>query len=284
MSSNTIYAQHSPFTDPALHSDLLADLPVSVPDVCAIVQSLLLHVFEAHLYGVKVPKEQMGNVDIERVSELLTRVVAFDDRPLSVSRSVDKRLPVCCRQFANLTCAILRDKDLPARTRSGFADYLHPNAYVSHSICEYWDEPHGRWIRIDPQLDDVQRSAMKIDFDPLDIPRSRYLTGAEAWHAVRSDDIPENRFQGGMANLRNIVALDLLELNCLETHAVLPSILERPKDLPSIGEMCILDVVTNQILAGQDSFEALRAIYEARTEFQIANQSMQSTPNGAPDG
>ena len=281
MSNHARYAQHSRFTDPGPRSALLDDLPVSVPDVCAIIQSLLLSVFEAHLYGVKVPQKHMANIDIEHVSELLTKIVGIDDRPLSLSRSPENRLPVCCRQFASITCSILRHKGVPSRTRGGFADYLSADAYVGHSICEYWQE--HRWIRIDPQIDEIQKSVMQIDFDPLDIRSPHYLTGAEAWRQFRDGEVPEGRFQGGLANLRNLVALDLLELNCLETHAVLPGILASPKGLPSVEEIGILDLVTDQILAKQNSFEAMRSIYEAREEFQIANNPMQATPNGAPD-
>lgn len=268
------YLQQSPFTDPGSWACLLDDLPDSVADVCAAVQSLLLHVYEAHLYGVQVPQQQMANVDIEHVSELLTKVVALDEQPLSVARPVEKRLAVCCRQFASLTCAILKHKNVPARTRGGFADYLPPDAYVGHSICEYWQPREQRWIRIDSQIDDIQKSAMHIDFDPLDFPATRFLCGAEAWHAFRSGRIPENRFEGGLANLRNAVALDLLELNCLETHRArtLPSIVVPPTEPPSIAQIDILDCVADQILAGQDSFEAVRTIYEARPEFQLANK------------
>lgn len=285
MKNNTTpYAEHSPFSDPGPLSDFLDDVPDSVPAVCASVQSLLLNFLEAYRYGVQVPEKDRTNADIENVAELLAGITALDDRPLSLARSPQERLPVVCRQFAILTCSILRHKGVAARTRAGFADYLPPDAYVAHSICEYWNGVKECWIRIDPQIDDVHRSALEIDFDPLDIPAARYLAGPEAWHAVRSGAVPVERFDGGMACIRNLVALDFLQVNCLETHQSLPSIIANPGEPPSIAESQVLDCVTNQILAGQNSFETLRLIYSARSEFQIANHPMQPTPEGAPDG
>ena len=271
------YAQQSPFSNPGSLAQLLDCLPAHVPDICSVVQSLLLHIHEAHLYGVHVPKDQMLNMDIEHASEILTRVVALDDRPLTFARPAKRRLPVSCRQFVILTCAMLRHKRIPARTRSGFADYLPPDAYVAHSICEHWDQPKGQWTRVDPQIDAVQKAEMRIAFDPLNIPSPRFLTGAEAWHAFRAGEVAEKRFQGGTANLRNLLALDLLELNCLETHGAPPSIIANPKTPPSIESLGVLDSVADRILQAQGSFSAMRALYEEREEFQIANQRLERT-------
>ena len=76
------------------------------------------------------------------------------------------------------------------------------------------------------------------------------------------------------------MALDLLEVNCLETHESLPGIIVDPGKPPTIEECVVLDCVVSQILAGQDSFSAMRSIYEANKDFQIANHRIAPTNAG----
>ena len=42
-----------------------------------------------------------------------------------------------------------------------------------------------RWRIVDAQLDALQREALAIDFDPLDVPRRQFITGGRAWHMCR---------------------------------------------------------------------------------------------------
>ena len=81
------------------------------------------------------------------------------------------------------TAAILREQGIPARTRVGFATYFTPRFNEDHWICEYWDPAAGRWIAVDAQLDAFQRGKLRIRFDPLDLPKGRFIYSGEAWQA-----------------------------------------------------------------------------------------------------
>jgi hypothetical protein len=56
-------------------------------------------------------------------------------------------------------------------------------------MCEYWDASQGRWIRVDPQIDPFQQSAMMMGFSPQDLPEGRFLVAGEAWKKCRSGEM-----------------------------------------------------------------------------------------------
>jgi hypothetical protein len=257
------YIPQSRFSDPGTNAHLLDPIPSCVAEVCSVVQGLLLNIFTAPFYHVGVPQHAHRNADIEVASDILSGIVVIDPRSLLLARAPQSRLPVVCRQFAILTCAILRHKGIPARVRSGFADYLSPGARIGHTLCEYWRPDRSGWVRIDPQIDAVHKERLKIDFSPLDIPAMPYLCGAEAWRAFRTGVLPIEVFQGGTANLRNLLCLDLLELNAMETHGCLPPLIGSPGQAPSESETAMLDDLSRRIVDEQSSFGAMRRLYES---------------------
>ncbi|MFJ5309924.1 transglutaminase-like domain-containing protein [Streptomyces sp. NPDC088350] len=92
-----------------------------------------------------------------------------------------------CRDFALLHCSFLRHLGIPARTRCGFVDYFGSDGFHSdHVVTEYWHEDRG-WLLADSQLTDpVITEQWNIDFDPMDVPRDRFLVAGEAWQAIRT--------------------------------------------------------------------------------------------------
>jgi hypothetical protein len=76
----------------------------------------------------------------------------------------------------------------------GFASYFNPPQYEDHWVGEYWNAGEKRWILVDAQLDELQRKAMKIDFDPLDVPRDRFVIAHDAWTRWRRGEIEDTRF------------------------------------------------------------------------------------------
>ncbi|MEV5986507.1 transglutaminase-like domain-containing protein [Streptomyces sp. NPDC052051] len=73
-----------------------------------------------------------------------------------------------CRDFALLHCSFLRHVGVPARLRSGFADYVGSDGFHGdHVVTEYWDAERG-WLLADPQMaDPMVVDTFGIDFDPM---------------------------------------------------------------------------------------------------------------------
>jgi Transglutaminase-like superfamily len=133
------------------------------------------------------------------VSERLDRVFAKSNEPIGKARTIATLELVTCRDYALMTCAILRQKRVPARVRCGFAKYFTPGRYEDHWICEYWDTNSRRWARADAQLDSEHRSHLGIAFDTSDMPEGEFLSANQAWQLYRDDVFPSAHFGHGDA-------------------------------------------------------------------------------------
>jgi hypothetical protein len=120
------YACPELMTDPGEQARLLDGLPSEIPALCQVVQGLLLHIFWAERYGVKLSDERKQEVQIRSVARKLVRIRELADWPLAVPRPPEKKLAGNCRDFALMLCAILRHQGVPARARCGFGTYFTP--------------------------------------------------------------------------------------------------------------------------------------------------------------
>jgi hypothetical protein len=250
------YTAQSRMTDPGDHRVLLDALPEGVKgDVRAlakVVRGLLIHPVTAHLYGVQVPADRLAEQDTRDVASMLERIMALDSSPLDVPRPTEKRFVGVCRDFATLLCSLLRHESIPARTRTGCADYFEPGFNVDHWVCEYWQpievkdlgtstgigtgagastevgaRTNGRWVLVDAELDEVHIGAYGITFDPHDVPRERFLVAGEAWLRCRAGEadsdafgvtaqMPPNSPIRGWPYLQGQVVRDFASLNKME--------------------------------------------------------------------
>lgn len=215
-----LYITQSMITNPYEFGGLFEKLPGDIPEIVKVIQGLLLHVFWAERYGVKLDEEQHQHVQNRTVRRILTVIQQLDGRQLNYERPYQSRFFGNCRDHSVLMCAILRSKGIPARARCGFARYFIPDWFEDHWICEYWNSAKQRWVVVDPQLDSLQRDVLQIDFNPLDIPRGHFITGSEAWQLCRSGR--ENAEKFGIGELhglwfvRHDLMLDMAALNKME--------------------------------------------------------------------
>lgn len=109
------YARHGPITDPGEHAELLEGLPTEIPALCQIVQGILLHIFWAEQYGVKLSEERQHEVQLRHISRRLAHLQATSRLPLTIARPPAERQVGNCRDFAVTLCAMLRHQGVPAR-------------------------------------------------------------------------------------------------------------------------------------------------------------------------
>ena len=135
-------------------------------------------------------------------------------------------------------------------------------------MVEYWSDDDLRWVLVDPQMDDTQRAALSIAFDPLDVPRSRFLSGGAAWQRCRSGSLDpalfgslENR---GMHAIRCTLIHDLAALNRVE---MLPwdrwGLMLPPDEMLSDDDITLLDTVAHVTVGAlaTPSPEAVTALF-----------------------
>jgi hypothetical protein len=188
----TFYATPGRLTTLAADTEL-APAPAGIAEVARIVQGVLLHDAWAARYGVDLTPAQRAEVELRTADAMVRRIRELDPAPLDEARPPERRLIGNCRSFSVLTCALLRQRGVPARARCGFGTYFEPGRFVAHWLVDHWDERAG-WRRSDIQLDALQCGVLQLDFDPLDVPHGRYLSAGEAWQLCRAGQAKPEQF------------------------------------------------------------------------------------------
>jgi hypothetical protein len=196
------YRQPGPLTDLRPHTARLRDVPLDLVGLCRVVQGLVVHPFLGHLYGLDPETMRHGEVETRPAAGILDRVLALDAAPLSKPRPPEKRFVGNCRHFTVLTCALLRARGVPARARCGFGAWFGGSNFTDHWVCEVWDEARSAWRLVDAQLDAPQREFFEIAFDPLDVPRTQFIVGGDAWQRCRTGGVDPQLF--GVMDLRGL--------------------------------------------------------------------------------
>jgi hypothetical protein len=156
--------------------------------------------------------------------KMFARILEMGSPKLSRERPPAERIAGCCRDFAVLFVAMARHKGIPARVRVGYATYFKPGWYVDHVIAEAWDTGAGRWRLVESEISDA--FVASVNFDPIDVPSDRFLTGPRAWVAARSGRVDPERlvvspnlqipYTRGWLSLRHHIVQDLAALNKAE--------------------------------------------------------------------
>jgi hypothetical protein len=183
-------------------------------EVCANVHALFLHPDEQP--GKDLPAERQVEKNVRPAGELVRQLLALDPAPVTVARVPEKRLVGTCRHFAVMSCALLRDRGIPARVRCGFGMYFEAGLGMDHWVTEFHDG--GRWVRVD-----TEHFGREWGVDPRDLKPGEFLTGGEAWSAHRRGEVDPVKFgvpgteNWGPSEIRGNLVRDLAALNNVET-------------------------------------------------------------------
>ena len=189
------YKQTSLYTDLGLYKDFMKNQIDDINELCLLQRKQIIHpaAFKDKeirkkndgFWGdmSKVPMTRLDYEDdlfptaISMISELLRR-----DESYHKERRNEDKIHVTCRGQAILLIATLKAKGYSARVRSGFARYLkEDNINYDHWIAEYFDKDKSKWILVDPDMHGIEK-----EFDLNDIPRDRFIFGAEAYLGMRN--------------------------------------------------------------------------------------------------
>jgi hypothetical protein len=274
-------------TDPGRYGVLLDGLPADIPALVRTVQGLIIHVFWADRYGVQLDDARRGEVQLRAVEKQLAKLMELDPRPLTEARDPMGRLVGNCRDFTTLLVTMLRRQGVPARARCGFGAYFMPNHFEDHWVAEYWNADEARWVLVDAQMDDLQREALQLPFDPLDAPRDQFITGGKAWTMGRAGEADPETFgihdMHGLWFIRGNLVRDVAALNKVE---LLPwdiwglAYVEGGDESLSAGDRAALDEMA--ALSGGDvpDFGRLRSIYETDERWRVPPTIRSFTPDG----
>jgi hypothetical protein len=269
------YAAPGPMTDLAgLPADVFDGLPTDPVGLCRTVPGLVVHEMWANAYGFDVPENRLNDLQARTAVEMTDVIRRLDAGPLSVARPAERRMVGNCRHFSTLSAALLRHAGIPARARCGFATYFEPGKYVDHWVTEYWHAGERRWVRIDAQLDEVQRAAISPEFDTEDLPPGPFLPAGEAWQLCRTGRADPDTFGifefWGLWFVQANVVRELAALNKME---LLPWDVWGPmtvQEEPDAAAKSLTDTVADVI--GGDDTGAVRRVYEENEGLRVPDK------------
>jgi hypothetical protein len=284
MTDLNYFARHGAMTDPGRHAGRYDGLPDTLPDLVALVQGLLVHVFWAERSGLILPSERQAEVQLRSMERRLARTFELDPAPLAQTRPLERKIVGNCRDFSLTLASLLQARGVPARPRCGFAAYFLPDHFEDHWVCETWDAARARWVLVDAQLDPLQCDVLKVPFDPLDVPRDQFLTGGAAWSLCRSGQADPDRFgifdMHGIDFVKGDFVRDVAALNKLE---LLPwdcwgFIEVNTTDLTS-HDLSVLDHLAGLTSGDVPKFELVKDIYESDPRLRV-NRAVHSYVDG----
>lgn len=272
----SFYSRQSDITDPGRQAHLYDSLPRSVPALARIVAGLVVHPSTGRPNSGPIGEDRRTEAGTRRIELIIERIVELDDRPLTESRTHDRRFVGSSRDYAVLLTSMLRYVGIPARTRCGFARYLGLEMHYDHWVCEYWTEREQRWVRVDAEmLGATERSLHPIHFDPLDVPHTQFLPAGKAWQMCRVWKADPHRYgrHRGDCGLGYIASQVVRDLACLNKVELLPrdtwELAHSALDYLWDRDLRLLDSVAALTLSGNEGFTELRTVYETNSRLRV---------------
>ena len=270
-----LYMRPAHMTDPGVAADLLKDAPADIPGIAAYVQNLLLHVHWAPAYRMRLTDARKDEANLRSVADMLQLMQRHDRRPLAFVRTLYQRMVGNCRHFSVFAVALLRRAGIPARARCGFGAYFREGTFEDHWVVEYWNGT--AWQLLDAQIDAAQRAILRLEFDPLDVPRDKFIIAGDAWTLCRAGRADPQAF--GIFDMRGLwfiagnVLRDFASLNNME---MLPWDVWGPMT-PSDSELtpdklALFDRLASLTLEPDKCFSELRALYEGDAELRVPGE------------
>lgn len=280
------YKKTSSYTDLGFYKDFAKNLPDDIKELCLLQRHQIIH--PVILMDEKIRKmKHTFHGDMTKVP--MTRLLFEDDIfPTAQSilaellrknaiyekgREIQNKVHVTCRGQAILLASILKAKEIPARARSGFAEYTaNEGIYWDHWITEYFNQTSQKW-----QLADADCCCNDIDFNPYNLPKEKFLFGAEAYLKLRKKQVEEDIIcyasnpvtKGVKAAIRGLI----YDFHCLMNDEIIflhmPQYMQEKNFELSEDEYQELDNLAELMLNPDENFEKLQAIWEKNVKFRM---------------
>ncbi|NNC12756.1 transglutaminase domain-containing protein [Planctomonas sp. JC2975] len=197
------YARHTVFSDPGDQRDWLADAPRTVAGIRRLAGTLIFHYrASGDPTALGFGPERLDEIDLRYADAILGRARRLQPGSITAPRGDLQSVLGCCRDFTLVFVAMARELGVPTRMRIGFGGYLIAGWWLDHVIAEVWDAAAERWTLVEPQMPDgFPDQQIGAPLDLLDVPRDRFLVGADAWRAARTGVIDAERFVVDPSNL-----------------------------------------------------------------------------------
>lgn len=199
-----------------------------------------------------------------------------DKRGFVMGREIKDRVVITCRYVAVLLASILKAKGIPARVRSGYANYFltkREDTFYDHWIVQYFNGKENRWVNVDPD------AIYQVDFNQWDFPHEEFAWVSEIWLSVRRGEKDvKNYIHGSSYNGLNDLAYALFfDFHSLMNDEI--SYLFKPTYFDSVNEfknlteeeLEKLDHLATLMLDPDANFDELRYLFKNDKWLRIIN-------------
>lgn len=199
-----------------------------------------------------------------------------DKRGFIKGRANKDRVVITCRYISVLLASILKAKGIPARVRSGYANYFLPkreNIYYDHWIVQYYKENEARWVNVDAD------AVYNVDFNQWDFPHKEFEWVAETWLKVRRGELSADNYihgdhYNGIDNLAYALFFDFHSLmNDEISYLFKPTYFDSVKEFENLTEeeLSKLDNLATLMLDPDANFDELRYLFKNDKWLRIIN-------------
>ncbi len=283
------YKETSCYTDLGLYTDFARNLPDDIKELCLLQRMQTIHPIAFKKKEIRNSKDsfwgdmtQISDMRLLREDDIFPNSISMlaeilrRDSHYSVNREATNKIYVTCRGQALLLASTLKAKKIPARVRSGFAEYpTDSGIFWDHWITEYYDAKSKKWKFVDADC----CCNDNIDFDIYDIPSDKFLTAAEVWLAYREkrlDSIRLGHAYYGTSESKLMESLTtalFYDFHCLMNDEIIyvhyPKYLREEKFKLDESELIELDHLAKLMLDPNQNFDLLREIWDTVSKFRI---------------
>lgn len=280
------YKRTSSFTELGFYKDFAVKLPNDIKKLCLLQRMQTIHPADLRNKNIRNTVDgvygDMSKVPITRLdyeedyfptaqsmlAELLRKNPKYDK-----NRDIEDKIHITCRGQAILLTSILKAKGIPARARSGFAPYIYcDEVNYDHWITEYYNYVEDRWILVD-----ADECLSDLDFDPYNIPRSKFIFGAEAYLGIRNKKYKEDElyYASDPATLGLNAALRGLfyDFHALMNNEIIflhqpKYIMDKDFDLEEVDYQ-ELDKLALLLLEPDKNFKEIKDVWDNNLKFRI---------------
>lgn len=286
------YKQTSCYTDLGFYKEFAENLPDEIEELCLLQRSQIIHPFELSREARKNKNSPYGDLtqvsttrlrfesDLFPTAQSILAELLRRDEKYSIYRDVKNKLHLCCREQAILLASILKAKEIPARVRSGFVYYVaSEDSAGDHWITEYYNESENRWILVDPDMFFYMTSLedFKFEFSFLDIPRNKFIFGAEAYLKLRKKLLKEGQihYASNPITLGFPAAIRVLfyDFHSLMNDEIIflhvPKYIKEKNFELTEEEYKELDELAELLLEPDTNFEKIKTVWKTNLKFRI---------------
>lgn len=199
-----------------------------------------------------------------------------DARGFVFGREIKDCVVITCRYVSVLLASILKAKGIPARCRSGYANYFHKERtkpYYDHWIVQYYNAKEKRWVNVDAD------GIYDVSFNQWDMPNEEFKWIAAVWLDVRQNKDSEKNYIHGthLNSLENLLYALFFDFHALMNDEIsylfFPTYLNSKQKILSLREEDLqkIDHLATLMLQPEENFDELRYLFRNDKWLRIIN-------------